>query len=369
MSYTSNYAPVRNHEVESGETSSRLAPARHDRQGLATRPGIGLWTPLCICAATLLCAVIAIQHHLFDSYLNYRLVEGFWTQSRSNQVVIFLATAFKIVFRFSAGVSLIQVTWYSMRQQPLPLGDINALLGGPSIMTLSRTNILFRQLLLPLLWPFSFLPSSPLSRRLFWMISLSSGGTGRYDRYGPLTPTWDKAALIGWPMPNGCSPECITYAAPAIRCTELQSDQIDDELTDDQRDVSRVFQDPSSAYLWAYDGHLGDGSAAFNFTAQDRYAGADPDPSITNSDYGSLITVTGCLCTFYNATHEVKTHFYNGTQDIWVFYLDPLNTTWKTSDGDFNFCNEGGYEANPTAGVPGVSFAPGVQWRTHSPRT
>ncbi|KAF8196804.1 hypothetical protein K438DRAFT_1825574 [Mycena galopus ATCC 62051] len=419
MSYTPNYALVGNREVESesSETLSQLAPVRRNRQASATRPrpGIGLWTPLFICGGTLLCAVIAILHHFFDSYLNNRSVEGFWTQSKSNQVEIFLATAFKIIFCFSAGVSLVQVTWHSMRRQPLPLGDINALLSDPSIMTLPRANILFQApatLAITLVILISslitiFAPSLTVRQAASVVRTLTvptldlttdavlDDFSVQYDRYGPLTPAWDKAALIGllsgdpvgWPMPSGCSPECeynITYTAPAIRCTELQPDQIDDELTDDERDVSRVFQDPPSAYLWAYDGHLGDGSAALNFTTQDRYAGANPDPSITNSDYGwtlayvpylasngndtALINAAGCLCTFYNATHEAKTHFYNGTQDIWVSvvdYLDPLNTTWKASNSAFNFYNQGGYAANPSAGAEGVSFAPGVGTQVH----
>ncbi|KAF7364222.1 hypothetical protein MSAN_01081800 [Mycena sanguinolenta] len=410
MSYTPNYTPVRNREVESSETLGKRASVRGNRQRSETGPSIGLWTPLCICSGTVLCAVIAVLHHVFDSHLNNRSVEGFWTQSKSNQVEIFLATAFKIVFCFSAGVSLVQVTWHSMRRQPLPLRDINALLSGPSIMTLPRTNILFQApatLAITLAILISslitiFAPSLTVHQAASVLRTLTvptldlktdavlDDFSVEFYRYGPVTPTWDKAALmgllsgdpVGWPMPDGCSPECeynITYTAPAIRCTELQPDQIDDGLADSERDVSRVFQDPPSAYLFHYDGLVGDGSAALNFTTQDRYASANPNPSITNSDYGwtlayvpylasngndtALINAAGCICKFYNATHEVKTHFYNSTQDIWVSvidYLDPLNTTWKASNSDFNFFNEGGYTANPTAGVEGVSFAPGV---------
>ncbi|KAF8171185.1 hypothetical protein K438DRAFT_1982175 [Mycena galopus ATCC 62051] len=387
-----------------------MAPVRRPRQGSERRPGIGIWTPLCICGGTLLCAAIAILHHVFDSHLNNQSVGGFWTQSKSNQVEIFLATAFKIVFCFSAGVSLVQVTWHSMRRQPLLLGDINALLSGPSIMTLPRINILFQApstLAITLAILISslitiFAPSLTVHQAASVLRTLTvptldlttdavlDDFSVEFNRYGPLTPTWDKAALmgllsvepVGWPMPDGCSPECeynITYTAPAISCTELQPDQIDDGVNDAERYVSRVFQDPPSAYIIRYDSGAGDGSAALNFTTQDRYAAANPDPSITNSDYGwtlayvpylasnandtSLINAAGCLCTFYNATHVVKTHFYNGTQDIWVSvvdYLDPLNTTLKASDGDYNFFNDGGYEVNPTTGVQGVSFAPGL---------
>ncbi|KAJ6482004.1 hypothetical protein C8R45DRAFT_1003721 [Mycena sanguinolenta] len=415
MSYTPNYTPVRNREVESSETLGKMAPVRRIRQGSETRRGVGLWTPLCICGGTLLCAAIAILHHVFDSHLNNRSVEGYWTQSKSNQVEIFFATAFKIVFCFSAGVSLIQVTWHSMRRQPLPLGDINALLSGPSIMTLPRTNILFQApatLAITLAILVSslitiFAPSLTVRQaasvvRILTVptIDLTTDAvlddfSTQYNRYGPLTPTWDKAALmgllsaepVGWPMPDGCSPECeynITYTAPAIRCIELQPDQIDDGLPDSSRDVSRVFQDPPSAYLHAYDAVLGTGSAALNFTTRDRYAGSELDPTITNSDYGwalayvpylasngddtSLINAAGCLCTFYNATHEAKTHFYNGTQDIWVSvvdYLDPLDTSWKASNGSFDFFSEGAIHGNPSTGVPGVSFAPGVGGPVH----
>ncbi|KAJ7778243.1 hypothetical protein B0H16DRAFT_881390 [Mycena metata] len=106
--------------------------------------GIGIWTPLCTVGGTVLTAILAILHHIFASHLNGRPVTGYWTQTKSSQVEIFLATAVKILFCFSAGVSLCQVSWYSMRRQPLGLADINAVLSEPSIMTLPRRNLIFQ---------------------------------------------------------------------------------------------------------------------------------------------------------------------------------------------------------------------------------
>ncbi|KAJ7155379.1 hypothetical protein C8R43DRAFT_427695 [Mycena crocata] len=78
-----------------------------------------------------------------------------------------------------------------------------------------------------------------------------------------------------------------------------------------------------------------------------------------NAEEGNLINAAGCICTFYNATHEVHTHFYNGTQESSVSVVEfhnPLNTTYKSSS--LNYHSEGGDSSNPNAGVHGVSFAP-----------
>lgn len=104
------------------ERYGSLSPVRHKEaldlppmSALSVRRGIGFWTPLCIVGGTLVAAVFAILHYVFDWHLNNHTVSGYWTQSKSSQIEIFLATAFKIVFCFSAGVSLIQVVRTSLR--------------------------------------------------------------------------------------------------------------------------------------------------------------------------------------------------------------------------------------------------------------
>ncbi|KAJ7446674.1 hypothetical protein FB451DRAFT_1536862 [Mycena latifolia] len=396
--------------------SHPLSPLRHKEAPLPpppVRPGIGFWVPLCICGGTLLAGILAILHHFFDSSLNGRTVSGYWTQSKSSQIEIFIATAFKILFTFSAGISLCQVSWHSMRRQPLPLGDINALLNGPSIMTLPRLNLLFQApaslaisaiiLATPLITIFA--PSLTVRQdgavartltvptlNLTTDAVLQDFSVG-FDRYGALTSTWDKAALmgilsestVGWPMPDGCSPECeynITYAAPALRCTDLSPDQIDDGIQDSARWVSRTFQSPPSAYLTGYDGYLTSGTASLNFTTQDKYATGENDSTILNKQYqwtlaylpysasnlddGVTVNAAGSVCIFYNATHEVYTHFFNGTQESRVSvteYFNPLNTTYKSGQMDFYYVD--GNRDNAAAGVEGVSFAPGIGPQVH----
>ncbi|KAJ7765484.1 hypothetical protein DFH07DRAFT_810749 [Mycena maculata] len=412
----SSYSSLSYRDASEHSENHQLSPLRHKEASESklpvppiSRPGIGVWTPLCICGETLLVAVIGILHHFFDSYLDNRTVTGFWSQTKSNQVEIFLATVFKIVFCFSAAVSLCQVSWYSMRRQPLLLGDINALLSGPGFMTLPRLNLLFQAPAI-LAITFAILVSSLITifapsltvRQASAVVRTLAVPTlnlttdavlddfsVQYNRYGPLTSTWDKAALmgilsespVGWSMPDGCSPECeynITYTAPAILCRDLEPDKIDDGLQDSARYVSRNFTSPPSAYLWEYDGEVGSSDAALNFTAQDDASNTNTKYGWTlaylpfvasNADEGTLINASGSLCTFYNATHEVKTHFYNGTQDIWVSvvdFLDPLDTSWKgTNKNTMDFYSEGGNSSNPSAGVEGVSFAPGIGAQVH----
>ncbi|KAJ7887043.1 hypothetical protein B0H14DRAFT_3430888 [Mycena olivaceomarginata] len=100
---------------------------------------MGVWTWVSIVGGTLLAGIIGVVHHLFDEHLDARLVSGHWTQTKTSRIEIFLATAFKIFFCFSAGVSLCQLSWYCLRRQPVTY--IDALVGEPSLMILYRRNI------------------------------------------------------------------------------------------------------------------------------------------------------------------------------------------------------------------------------------
>lgn len=151
-------------------------------------------------------------------------------------------------------------------------------------------------------------------------------------------------------MPEGCSPECnydITYVAPALRCSDLRPSQISDGILDSERFVSRVFDDPPSAYLLGYDGHalsVNEQESALNFTVQNaatltsslyNLTLAYVPYSASNGDKGALINAAGSTCTFYNATHLASTHYFNGTQESRVSVVefhDPLNTIYRHLD-------------------------------------
>ncbi|KAJ7704013.1 hypothetical protein B0H17DRAFT_1193937 [Mycena rosella] len=268
--------------------------------GERRKHGIGVWSPLWMLGGTLAAAVFA--HHLFDAHLDTRSVARFWTQANSGRVEIFFASVFKILFCFSAGVSVCQLSWFS-----------------------------------------------------------SFGGS-----YGVPTQTWDKTALVGilsetpvgWPMPQGCSPECtyassIEYIVPAIRCSDLKPDQIDDGVEPMYR---TVFQDPPSAYLLGYDAlSVGSGyqSSPLNFTVQnattnvsDRYTWTMAYLPFLSSTVpaGSLINAAGSVCTFYNATHAASTHYFNGTQETPVSVVEfhnPLNTTYRQGSPSVNLSAPG----------------------------
>ncbi|KAJ7122297.1 hypothetical protein C8R44DRAFT_981472 [Mycena epipterygia] len=386
-------------EIDSSKAS------RFDRR----RRGIGAWTPLCIIGGTVVAAVLAILHHVFDSRLNAHTVSGFWTQTKSSQMEILIANAFKIVFCFSAGVSLCQVAWYAMRRQPLLLADIDRIVGEPSLLTLPRLNLIFQApaallitaliLASPLITVFApsltVRPAAAFNRTLTVptlnlttdavlddIFIIGDDGLARYD--GP-SGTWDKIALagliaggpVGWPIPPGCAPECqynFTYFAPAVRCSDIAPDAIDDGASDGLRTVSRVFQDPPAAYLLDYDTIIANALETYIVNFTDTESAPDNQYQWTlaylpfnaaNNDNGTLINAAGSSCTFYNATHEAQTHFFNGTQESSVSVVefhDPLDTSVTS---DLHVFNENGNASAPLVGTPGVSFAPGLGGPLH----
>ncbi|KAF8153604.1 hypothetical protein K438DRAFT_2078599 [Mycena galopus ATCC 62051] len=371
---------------------------------------IGAWTPLCIVGGTLVTGLAAVLHYIFNAHLENHSVLGYWTQNKSSQVEITLATVFRVVYCFSAGASLCQVAWHAMRRQPLSLADLDALLQEASIMTLPRINLAFKAPLVfvitvailaaPLITVFapslSARQGNAISRNItIPTLDLSTDRIiGDFETnigmpwMGSVTSTWDKAALeallstdpVGWPMPVGCDPaNCsynFTYSGPAVQCSDLAPDQIDDESPDSSRFVSRVFQNPPAAYLMGYDSRQGESvSAALNFTSNTQGASGPPLYVFTlaylpflasNANSGALINAAGSVCTFYNATYEARTHYVDGAQEIQVsvvMFHEPLNNTYRSSG--LNLYAAGGNQNASIMGVPGVSFAPGIGAHVH----
>ncbi|KAJ6464022.1 hypothetical protein C8R45DRAFT_1175287 [Mycena sanguinolenta] len=403
---------------EQEHTTSPFSPVRFKRpivpqpapppDVMAVQRGIGLWVPLAIVACTVLAAVVAILHHLFDAHLDGRGTTGTWTQTSSGRVEIFLATAYKILFTFSGGISLCQLTWYSFRRQPITLADMDVLFSGPSLMTFSRLNLVLQT---PAIITMTIaILASPIITILAPSLSTREASTAirtltvptlntttdavQNDvflsvtgTYGGVTDMWEKTALaallsstpVGWSIPDGCSPECsynFTYAAPALRCTDLQPDQIADGVQAQYRFVNRTFQDPPAAYLLAYDASsVGAGyeSSPLNFTVQN-------DPSVAeqytwtlayvpyllaNTADNALINASGAECVFYNATYTASTHYFNGTQESSVSVAEfhaPLNTTYREGSSIAGFGGTSLFgDSSQSSGV----FSPGVGGQVH----
>ncbi|KAJ7131493.1 hypothetical protein C8R43DRAFT_956994 [Mycena crocata] len=311
-----------------------------------------------------------------ESEYDGRLVAGYWTQTKSSQIEILLATAFKILFCFSAGRTL--------RRQPLPLADIDALLSEPSMTTLARTNLIFQApmtliiivaiLVSPLITVFA--PSLTVRRadavsRTLTVPTLDLTTDQVLDdfveqtfHYGPVTNTWDRAALIallsetpvGWPIPEG---------APAILCTNLQPDQVDDGAPDGRRTVSRVFQDPPATYLLGYDTlTTSTGQAVLNFTTLDRYHNGQ-DLTVPTEQYTWTLAFvpfqsananTGALINAGGAVPELSVSV--------VEYHDALNTSLKSFSR--KLYNENGDPFGAELGVQGVRYAPGMGGPMHT---
>ncbi|KAF7328221.1 hypothetical protein MVEN_02561900 [Mycena venus] len=396
---------------------TQLLPVRRKNEGAPSATpavsrrssSIGAWTSLCIVGGTLVTGITAVLHYMFNARLENHSVLGYWTQNKSSQVEITLATVFRIVFCFSAGASLCQVSWHAMRRQPLSLADLDALLQEASITTFLRINLAYRVpqvlaitvaiLAAPLITVFapslSARQGDAIKRNItIPTLDLSTDALigdvhSSLDRMGSVSTTWDKAALeallstdpVGWPMPVGCGlADCaynFTYSAPAVQCSDLAPDQIDDGLPDSTRFVSRVFQDPPAAYLMAYDSWKGESvTAALNFTSSMGDNGASPlyvwtlayVPFLaSNANPGALINAAGSVCTFYNATYEARTHYVDGAQEVQVSvaeFHEPLNNTYRFSG--LNLYAAGGNPNASIVGVPGVSFAPGLGAHVHS---
>ncbi|KAJ7703989.1 hypothetical protein B0H17DRAFT_1040310 [Mycena rosella] len=348
------------------------------------RRGIGVLSPLCIIGGTLAAGVFAIAHHLFDAHLDGRSVAGSWTQTGSSRLEIFFATAFKVLFCFSAGVSVCQLSWYSLRHTPVTLAEIDILVGPPSLMILQRLNLIIKapiiiamttailaSPLITILAPSLNTRQASVVSRTLSVPTLNTTTDAALDdiyassfggSYGTPTQTWDKTALaallseepVGWDMPQGCAPECtyeFTYAAPAIRCSDLKPDQIADGVfSTETRWVPRVFEEPPSAYLTGYDApstSTGYQTAVLNFTVQNDATNISDQygwtlayvPFLPSNvlEEGVLINAAGSVCTFYNATHTASTHYFNGTQESRVSvseFHNPLNTTYRAGSSD-----------------------------------
>ncbi|KAJ7122520.1 hypothetical protein C8R43DRAFT_1241247 [Mycena crocata] len=388
-------------------TESTTAPRAYTKN----TAGVGLWAPVSIVGGTLLAGGVAVAHHLLDAHLDGRPVSGWWTQTTTSRVEIFLATAFQIFFYFSAAISICQLSWYYLRRQPVRLSDIDALVGEPSLMTLHRRNLILKMPLviimtiailaspvITILAPSLNTQRAPPVSRTLAVPTLNTTTDAILDdmylrkifQYGTVSETWDKTALIallsdapvGWAMPDGCSPECeynITYAAPALRCSDLQPSQISDGILDVERYVSRVFDEPPSAYLLGYDGlslTVEEQMTPLNFTVQNsgtltsslyNWTLAYVPYLASNANDGALINAAGSACTFYNSTHIASTHYFNGTQESRVSVVefhDPLNTMYRHLDGGLS----------PTIGPvtlfanstqPNILFSPGIGSHVH----
>lgn len=71
--------------------------------------GIRIIQPLLLTGGIIIAALIAVLHHVFDSYLEGKGVNGFWDQTMSRRAENAFATGFQIMLALSAGISLCQV--------------------------------------------------------------------------------------------------------------------------------------------------------------------------------------------------------------------------------------------------------------------
>ncbi|KAJ7938454.1 hypothetical protein B0H13DRAFT_2648826 [Mycena leptocephala] len=323
------------------------SPASRPKSSLLYQ-GIGFWTPLWIIGGTVVAAAVAVAHHIVDTKFNDRPVDslGFWTQNRTKSLEIVLAAAFKILFCFSAGVSLCQIAWHSMRRKAFSLADIDC----PA--TLAITIFILASPLFTVFAPSLTVRQASPSNQIItvptldlasdeWLDDMILDGGG--EAYLGPSGTWDKVVLqgltssgpVGWTIPDGCSPECRYN----LLTTPPQSD-------------------PPAAYLMYYDADpksgLLTGEPEFVWTV------AYFPFAASNMEDGAVINAAGSRCTFYNATYEAQTHFVNGTQERSVSVVEfheALNTTMRTPNNSHVFDAEETGRFVPGLGAPLHFFA------------
>ncbi|KAF7318754.1 hypothetical protein HMN09_00387700 [Mycena chlorophos] len=374
------------------------------------QPRIGFWAPFSVVACTVLAVLVAVGHHVFDTKLNGRPVEGPGTldQTWSSRVEILFANIYKLLFTFAAAVSACQVSWYYLRRDTWTLNDIDALLGTPSFVyfvhprflrkipvVLGMWLVILASPLITVLAPSLSTTQSPTTTVMITVPTLNTTTDAVLNDvflqeeggYGTVTDQWNKAALqallspepVTWPIPAGCAPECtynFTYSAPGVQCTDLQPDQISDGVSSTYQFVPRNFTNPPAAYLLAYDAlSVGSGyeSSPLNFTVSNT-PGSDAssygytwtlawvpfDAANAGSGDNVLINATGSACTLMNASYAATTRYFNGSQSTTTRVTDwhqPLNTSYKLSYGTNNLFNG--------SADPGVVFGPGIGAQVH----
>ncbi|KAJ7679444.1 hypothetical protein DFH06DRAFT_1121136 [Mycena polygramma] len=409
----SKYTPTLRHlETDPLTRAHELPMAR-----TVVRPGIGVWTPLCIIGGTVAAAVLAIVHHVFDSHFSGRTivhvilthvsqlsgtdprVKPLEVQKEVAEVEVYLPKVGGFGGRgrgrplrtstFTPGEPYFWQVWHCLRHEAHPVADIDYLLGDPSVLTLLRVKLIFRapatlaitSIILASHLITIFAPSltarqaSAVNRTLNvpTLDLLTDAMLGdivlNTDNYAGPTGTWDQVVLagltsetpLGWTMPEGCAPEChynITYFAPALRCSDLAPDQIDDRAGSIPGTCSHflVFisrQSRENPHKWPQ---------KLNVTVTDtqsvqfrRSRHASPEHSVEIDPPAAWLA--GYDQELAGALTTGLVNFTAGSSVSVEEFHEPLNTTQRYN----HVFNEGGFNnSNPNVGIPGVRFAPGL---------
>ncbi|KAK0431402.1 hypothetical protein EV421DRAFT_1927773 [Armillaria borealis] len=364
--------PVSVHWSEAGHSSSSAtlvqSPSTARRIRLGRTPGV--------IAGLLFCAALtAVLHHVYLFVLRGRTVSGqFWIKNSSNA----LSTLVQWLCMGSVSVSLTQLVsilyldlkafdsqtqqiWWLLRRRPFTILQLNHLFGLPDplrILRLASSRRLWNAIpviiiatifqafvLVSILAPNSLEVGSAspknttisvpttLFNKLINGFNCTMNPSADSEKVLGLALQSEK--LMGWNAPAGCGTACnytIQYTAPALRCTELDMDELNTML-------------PSSDLS----------TAVYNVTFTTVY-NATFQPFIEpmsiawrTYDTNGKSTVAGTRCSLWNTTQKSVVSFVNNTGMISpsiISYNSPVNTDLQAM---FDMCLDPRESSNATS--------------------
>ncbi|KAK0462303.1 uncharacterized protein EV420DRAFT_1761573 [Desarmillaria tabescens] len=287
----------------------------------STAPRIRLGGTPAIVIGILFCAtVIAALHHVYLSILRGRKVSGqFWIKNSSNA----LSTSVQWLCTASIMVSLTQLIWWFIRRRPFTVLQLNHLFGLPGlsqilylassrrlwniIPVIAMATLLQALALVSILAPNSLEVGSASPKITTISVptvffSKSNISETHCDYYP--SPAWEKVldralqsnTLIGWNAPVGCGTECnctVQYNAPALKCTDLSTDEVNAMLWQNPHFPATVY------------------NATSNLTNPSTGANMSMAWRTYNSNGES--TTAGARCSLYNTTQQSVVSFVNNT--------------------------------------------------------
>ncbi|KAK0241022.1 hypothetical protein EDD85DRAFT_764124 [Armillaria nabsnona] len=294
-------------------------------------------TPAIMDRLLLSAALIAVLHHVYLLILRGRTVSGqFWVKNSSNA----LSTLVQWLCMGSVSESLTQLIWWFLRRRPFTIFQLNHLFGLPDPLRIlglvsSRRlgNVIPVIFIAALLQAFALVsilaPNSLEVSSASPKSTMISVPTVYFSKTNPsdfqcnpfpgstalgmaLSQAFQSDRLLGWKAPAGCGTACnytIQYPAPALRCTGLDTDEVDTMVPSDD-DLTTLY------------------NATYNI---------DSTPfSVTNMtmawrtyDANGKLTIGGARCSLYNTTQQSVVSFVNNFGTISpsiISYNDPINS-------------------------------------------
>ncbi|KAK0207471.1 hypothetical protein IW262DRAFT_1419737 [Armillaria fumosa] len=323
--------PSRPNDGLSSSASATWSEARHSSSSatLAESPPTArrTWmagTPSVIAGLLSGAALTAVLHHVYLFILQGRTVSGqFWIKNSSNV----LSMLVQWLCMGSVSVSLTQLIWWLLHRRPFTVHQLNHLFSLPNpfrilrlassrrgrnaIPVIAMATILQGFALVSILAPNSLEIGSASPKNtaisvptVFFSETYLDGF--ECDPYP--SEAWQKVlgqalqsdTLFGWNAPAECGTACnytIQYAAPALRCTELDMNEV----------IKMVPSNGSTITVY---------NATYNIDNTTVMPANISMAWRTAYDANGKPTIAGARCSLYNTTQQAVVSFANNTKNI-----------------------------------------------------